>query len=395
MFLSDCGNRLERPAYLDTHKINDLRDAHPEYFVQNAATSLQTRLTNDKQAKESVMAGYLMGNISLGKLSVLGGVRVEKTHMSGESAVQDPAAGVAITDPVQKIQAVWGKRLTVNRDYQNVLPGLHLKYAATRDLLVRASYSSSFGRPSFGSVYPDTRINPDSERITQNNPGIQPQVSDNFDLSIERYFEPVGVISAGVFLKEINNFIYSSVVRIPAGEDNGFGGDYAGWELATSANGGFARVRGLELNYSQQLSFLPGIWSGLGVFANYTYLQTEGNYGRLTQAPSSALVNFIPRVASAGFSYSRSRYMARINANFTDDYLKAYNANPLLMSSRKEKMIVDLKLSYRYSKELSFFADAGNLFNAKDRWYSGPNSRFISTARNFGVKIQAGVNGNF
>lgn len=383
------------PAYLDTHKITDLGRAHPEYFVQNAATSLQNVLQNDKTAKEDVLAAYVMGNVSLGKLSVLGGVRVERTYMSGESAVQDPKAGVGITDAVQRTQATWGKRLAVKRDYQNVLPGLHFKYAASRDLLLRASYSSSFGRPSFGSVYPDTRINPDTERITQNNPGILPQVANNFDLSIERYFEPVGVVSAGVFLKEISNFIYSSVVRIPSGNDNGFNGDYAGWELATSANGGSARVRGVELSYSQQLSFLPGIWSGFGVFANYTYLETQGNYGRLNEPTNSALVNFIPRVASAGLSYNRSRYMARINANFTDDYLRAYNANPLLMSYRKTKTIVDLKVSYRYTKGLSIFGDAGNLFNAKDRWYSGPNPRFVNTVRNFGVKFQAGINGSF
>lgn len=383
------------PAYLDTHKITDLGRAHPEYFVQNAATSLQNILQNDRQAREDVLAAYVMGNVSLGQLSILGGLRVEETYMSGESAVQDPKAGASVTDPVQKVQAIWGKRLAVKRNYRNVLPGLHFKYAATKDLLVRASYSSSFGRPSFGSVYPDTRINPDTERVTQNNPGILPQVANNFDLSIERYFEPVGLVSASVFLKEIKNFIYSSVVRIPTGTDNGFNGDYAGWELATSANGGAARVRGVELSYSQQLSFLPGLWSGFGVFANYTYLQTEGNYGRLNEPANSALVNFIPRVASAGISYNRSRYMARINANFTDDYLRAYNANPLLMSYRKTKSIVDLKLSYRYSKELSIFGDAGNLFNAKDRWYNGPNPRFVNTVRNFGVKFQAGINGSF
>lgn len=383
------------PAYLSVHKINDLRVAHPEYFVENAATSLQNRLTNDKEAREEVFAGYLMGNVSLGRLSILGGVRVEKTTMSGESAVQDPRAGAGIVDPVARIQAIWGTRLAVKRDYQNVLPGLHFKYTLARDTLVRASYSSSFGRPSFGSVFPDTRINPDTERITQNNPGLLPQEADNFDLSIERYFEPVGVVSVGVFLKEIKNFLYSSVIRIPSGNDNGFNGDYAGWELATSLNGGYARVRGIELNYSQQLSFLPGAWGGLGVFANYTYLQTEGNYGRIGMPADSALVNFIPRVVSAGVSYSRSRYTARINANYTDSYLRAYNANPLLKSYRRDKTIVDVKLSYRYTRELSLFADAGNVFNAKDRWYSGPNNRFVSTVRNFGVKFQAGISGSF
>ena len=55
------------------------------------------------------------------------------------------------------------------------------------------------------------------------------------------------------------------------------GGFNATGALATQANGGFARVKGLELNYSQQLSFLPGCGSGFGIFANYSKIKTNGN----------------------------------------------------------------------------------------------------------------------
>lgn len=383
------------PAYLSVDKITQLRKDHPEYFTSNAATNLQSALQNDKTAKEEVFAAYIMGNVTIDKFSVLGGVRLEETSVSGESAVQDPRAGLTLTDPVQRTRAQWGNRLAVKRDYRNVLPGIHFKYGAAKDLLVRASYSTSFGRPSFGSVYPDTRINYDSERITQNNAGLLPQTADNFDVSIEKYFEPVGVVSAGVFLKEIKNFLFSSVVRIPSGSDNGFDGQYAGWELSTQANGGYGRVRGVELNYSQQLSFLPGFWRGFGVFANYTYLQTEGNYGRVTEVANGELVNFIPRVVSAGLSYSRGKFTGRINANSTGDYLRAYNANPLLRSYRKEKIMVDLKSSYRYSREISIFADVANVFNGKDRYYVGSTPLNFTAVRNFGVRYQIGVNGNF
>lgn len=383
------------PTYLSVDKITQLRKDHPEYFTSNAATSLQSALQNDKTAKEEVFAAYIMGNVSIDKFSVLGGVRLEETSVSGESAVQDPRAGLTLTDPVQRTRAQWGNRLAVKRDYRNVLPGIHFRYGAAKDLLVRASYSTSFGRPSFGSVYPDTRINYDSERITQNNAGLLPQTADNFDVSIEKYFEPVGVVSAGVFLKEIKNFLFSSVVRIPSGNDNGFDGQYAGWELSTQANGGYGRVRGVELNYSQQLSFLPGFWRGFGIFANYTYLQTEGNYGRVTEVANGELVNFIPRVASAGLSYSRGKFTGRINANSTGDYLRAYNANPLLRSFRKEKIMVDLKTSYRYSKEISIFADVANVFNGKDRYYVGSTPLNFTAVRNFGVRFQVGINGNF
>jgi iron complex outermembrane receptor protein len=383
------------PGYLDLAKINQYREANPQFFTANAATSLQNALTNDKNAREQVFAGYAMGNMSLGALSVLGGLRVERTYASGESAVQDPRAGLTLTDPVARTQAQWGKRTSVERDYTNVLPGLHFKYEAGKNWLMRASYSQSFGRPSFGSIYPDTRINYDAERITRNNPGLKPQDAANFDVSIERYFEPVGIISAGVFLKEIKNFLFSTVVRIPTGDDNGFDGEYAGWELATQTNGGFGRVRGAELNYSQQLSFLPGFWSGLGIFGNYTWLETTGNYGRVNEAPSSALVNFTPRVASAGLSYSRGRFYARINGNYTSSYLRAYNIDPLARSYRTPRTMIDAKMGFRYSRGLTLFTDVANIFNSKHKQYSGEYAERITDQRDHGVRFQAGVNGSF
>ena len=202
------------PQYLNLDKINAYRKENPQFFTDNAATSLQNALINAKTAREQVYAAYAMGNMVLGQLSVLGGLRVEKTYVSGESAVQDPRAGLTLTDPVERTRAQWGGRKAVKRDYTNVLPGIHFKYEVADDWLVRASYSASYGRPNFGSIYPDRRINYDAERITQNNPGIKPQVADNFDVSVERYFEPVGVISAGVFLKEIKQFLFNLLFKI-------------------------------------------------------------------------------------------------------------------------------------------------------------------------------------
>ena len=383
------------PQYLDLAKINEYRESNPQFFTENAATSLQNALTNDKTAREQVYAVYFMGHVRLGRLSVLGGLRAERTYLSGESALQDPRAGLTLTDPVERTRAQWGKRTSVERDYTNVLPGIHFKYEMGADLLMRASYSASFGRPSFGSIYPDTRINYDSERITQNNPGLKPQDADNFDVSIERYFEPIGVISAGVFLKEIKNFLFNTVVQIPTGNDNGFDGEYAGWDLATQGNGGYARVRGIELNYSQQLSFLPGIWGGFGIFGNYTWLETEGNYGRVGEAANSELVNFTPRVASAGISYNRARFYARLNGNYTGAYLRAYNVNPLLRSYRVPRTMVDAKMGFRYSRALTFFTDVSNIFNSKQKWYTGSNPAYIADHRDHGVRFQAGISGSY
>lgn len=383
------------PQFLDLDKVNDYLRANPQVIAQDAALSLQNQLANDKRGEERVYAGYLMGNVALGRLGILGGVRFEKTSLAGETSVQDPRAGLTLTDPIERTRAQWGTRSTVTREYSNVLPGLHFKYEPGRDWVMRASYSQSFGRPTFGSIYPDTRINYETERITQNNPGAKPQDAANFDVSLEHYFEPIGVISAGVFLKEIKNFLFSNVVKIPQGPDNGFDGDFVGWDLSTQANGGFARVRGAELNYSQQLSFLPGVWGGFGVFANYTWLDTNGNYGRVTEPEGSSLVNFTPRTANAGVSFDRKRFYARVNVNYTGTYMRSYNVNPLLRSYQDRRTMVDTKLGFRYSPNITVFADVANLFNSKQKWYNGYDRERVVDHRDHGVRLQAGVNGAF
>lgn len=394
-FSYDAAGRHYPIFYLDTSKVDALRASNPAYFTNDPQLKLRNDLLNDQEAQERVLAGYLMGGADLGRLSMLAGLRVEKTYVSGTSAVQDPQAAVGILDPTARTLAQYGRRVTIKKDYTNVLPGIHFKGQLGQDWLMRASYSASFGRPSFGSIYPATNINYTTERITQNNPALKPQKADNFDVTIERYFEPVGLISAGVFLKEISNFIYSSVFPIAPGNDNGFGGEYAGWTLATQANGGFGRVRGIELNYSQQLSFLPGLLRGFGIFANYTYLETIGNYGRLSGGATGDLAQFTPRVLNGGLSYARNKFSGRIYANCIGRYLEGWNANPLLLEYTMTRTIADLNLSYGLSKALTVFVDVNNIFNSKFRRVAGPFDHRLQTRESNATRITAGISGRY
>jgi outer membrane receptor protein involved in Fe transport len=128
-------------------------------------------------------------------------------------------------------------------------------------------------------LLPRTTVNYDNETVTSSNPSLRPQIADNFDVTAEYYFEPAGVVMIGAFQKEIKKFIYTAGgTTIPAGQDNGFDGEYAGFTLTTQYNGGAAKVRGLEFSYSQQFTFLPGFWKGFGAFFNATVMRAEGNY---------------------------------------------------------------------------------------------------------------------
>jgi TonB-dependent receptor len=240
-------------------------------------------------------------------------------------------------------------------------------------------------------------VNNDTMRVVAANPDLKPQTTDNFDLAMEYYFEPAGFVSAGVFLKEIKQFIYGdSGTIIEPGPDNGFDGDYVGYSLTRNYNGGSARVRGFELAYNQRLAWLPGIWKGLGLMANYTRLESRGNYtsggGTTTGAE---LAGFMPETFNAGISYTLHAWDVGVKYTHRADNLRDYAPNPLNRVYYYSKKNVDLNLKYRWRPALSVFVDVINIFDdpiANAYIYTRYRTRYNQV---FTPAIKAGVSGRF
>ena len=379
---------------------------NPQYFREDFVRNISTNLTGNQDFRERINAYYIMGNVELGKLSILGGVRVEQTKVEAEGAVQTitpeerarRAAWVGtVTDAElrRRTLAEYSGRVTRSGDNQDVLPGLHFKYAPTRNLVARLSYATNIGRPAIGQLVPRTNINDDNRTISTSNPSLRSQVADNFDLSFEYYFEPAGVFSVGLFQKEIKRFIYTaggSVVG--SGSDNGFGGSYAGYELTTQYNGGAAKVKGIELNYNQQFTRLPGHWSGFGVFATYTRMDIAGQYesgGGL--ASTSEVPGFNPFVANAGISYIRNRLTVRVQYNYTGRFLTSYNVRQSLLLYNSMRRTVDLKTRYSLSRHFDVYFDVSNVFDEPDtasEYYAGrPRAiKVMSPLLSFGLNAR-------
>jgi TonB-dependent receptor len=395
-------------TWLDMKRVLEVVRAHPEYFPQNVVNKTRDDLQNDARGKEEVYAAYVMGDARFGRFGVLAGVRVEETRLRGEGVRQEITpqeaarrrAWVGPVTPEESIRrttAEWSNRREDTGGYRNYLPSLHLRYQATRDLLARASYSTGIGRPSFSNLLRTTTVDHDRMTVNANNTNLKPQEADNFDLSLEYYFEPAGVFSAGVFLKELSGFIYdSNAGTIPDGDDNGFGGDYAGYQLRTSLNGGSARVRGFEIAYQQRFNWLPGLWRGFGVQANYTWLEARGDYGAPgTTRTSGELPGFIPRLANVGLSYTYRAWDIRLKMNYRGTTLNTYNANPAAQWWRLPVTQYDASFKYNLRPWLSLYADVINVFNTPllDTYVYVPNRH--RWHQDYNMALKAGVSGRF
>jgi TonB-dependent receptor len=423
------------PVWPDAGKFSARLASAPEEFVPDTYANLRTRLQSLRNAREEIGAGYLQGKVGLGKFSLLGGVRVETTDVRGTGPVQgpllntitDPSSGqlrretvnealariraetpaqrtartAAETarrnaDPVGAALEEWGAiRRTNTSNYTELFPSIHGRYAFTRNLITRASWATGIGRPNFTSIMPLETANYTNSTVSASNPDLKPQYAKNIDLTLEYYFEPVGMLSAGVFRKDLTDFIYSdSGGIVPTGPGNGFNGLYEGFTLTTSKNGGSARIEGYELAYQQQFTFLPGYLRGLGMFANYTRLTTEGDYGSTTPRTTASVPGFVPKSANLGLSYSYARFSLRGKWNYKSLALFSYSANAASLRYNPSLARIDLSARFKLTRNLDFYADVVNL-TAELMIFQGPVAGRRDSISDYGRKVSFGFSGRY
>ena len=159
------------------------------------------------------------------------------------------------------------------------------------------------------------------------------------------------------------------------GNDNGFDGLYGGYSIISARNLGEETMTGLEFDYNQRLTFLPGALKGLAVRANYTLISAEAEFTfaatqttpvhRTTrQIPGTA-----PRTGNFGLTYTRGKFGATFDVNYTGEYpvasIATLNINTpqfvQLISYRKNLTTMNLGFTYRVRPNTTVYFNVNNL----------------------------------
>ncbi|EKT4106668.1 TPA: TonB-dependent receptor [Stenotrophomonas maltophilia] len=332
--------------------------ARPQDVGGNAATSLE----GDYTAREDVFASYAMGTWDIGALRVIGGVRVENTRFS--------ATGNRV-DVAKDGRSYTATRVTASKSYNNVLPGLHLRYDAGDDWVFRFAANKTVARPGFGDASPRIGLARNDNEVRLGNPELDPYESTNIDLSVEKYIGESGILSLGVFHKSIDGYIVQ--VR-QAGAD----GIYDGLPVVTSVNGDKAKVRGAEFNWQQQLSFLPAGWDGLLVGASGTWLDTDFDPGLAKRAGEDfTLPRASKNVYSAHIGYEKYGLSTRVAAVHRSEYLDTLGAGRAFDIYVAPNTQLDFSLDYRFTPRVSMYFEAQNLLDKPLELYQGTRSRTL------------------
>ncbi|WP_414660350.1 TonB-dependent receptor [Horticoccus sp. 23ND18S-11] len=399
------GRRM--PQWTTSMFIDERTPKDPTLWSEDLYYALQQRYTGTRSVTETVTAGYFMAQGKfgkegiLGRTSFLGGVRMEKTDDDSFGWVRARIGSTTaqqVADPVGSATRDYaGTRRVIEGSYTKSFPSIHLTHDITPNLKARLSWSTSFGRPGFGELFPNETVNENAQTLTINNASLLPQNAKNWDASLDYYFEPVGNFSVGFFTKTIKDFIVRNinVGTVASGQDNGYNGDYAGFTEFTSANAGTAYVQGWEFSYQQQFTFLPGLLKGLSGSVNYTQIDTHGDFGGATYLSGGQVVGFIPKAANVMLSWRYKRFSTRVLYNWTGDYIVEYSAATVGRNRWRRAMdTVNLGLAYQLNPKVNLTCDVSNLFNEPQQIYRGFRNQPSTIIYNF-ITVNVGVNGRF
>ncbi len=334
----------------------------------NLDPSVTNSPQNDYQTRETIPAGYLQGEVKLARnLPMTAGVRFEQTIARITSRLENTRGAAP--------EARFGAYRTAESDYVDWFPNLQFRYEPIPHFTVRANYSTTIRRPRISDLVGRFSVNDIGQIVSVSNLSLNPQISSHYDVTLEYYFKPVGVASIGAFRKEIKNYVTATSFRITGNEFGLNLGDYVGWLGNSRVNAGDGTVEGLELNYSQQLSFLPGILRGLGVMGNWTVLTSAGDYnGVVTNLPfKNSLTGLRPRSGNAGMTCNCRRWDLRLMWNYADTYLASLNAGDPSSSEfigRRDQF--DLFARFKITKNVNVFLDVVNLLEENRGRCSGP-----------------------
>lgn len=330
-------------------------------------------LSGNYEANEGITAAYTMITYDVTEtFAVLAGARVEHTSIE--------YTGNEVEDEENLI-----REISSSKSYTNFLPGIHLKYNFIGNLIARAAWTNTLARPNYFDLVPyvDRRV----DELFLGNPDLDPTTSSNFDLSVENYFQSIGLVSAGFFHKSIQNFIFPSL-STEAGTD---------FQVLQPQNGEDASINGFELAAQRQLDFLPGLWKGIGIYINYTYTSSDANGLSNEDGYFRDDIN-LPGTAenlfNASLSFETEKIVFRASVNHSSDYIDEVGESAFFDRYYDKQTFVDLNASYAFTPKWRVFFEANNITNQPLRFYQGAPSRtmqeeFYNARFNLGIKFDS------
>lgn len=392
------GGNIGSLPVVDRSQVNGFLTSNPEFFTQTETqrlADLDGLLGSNQDAKELVNAAYVMANTRLGKFQFQAGLRYEDT----ETTVPFDNPVVDSANPFKKgtedfVRFKWSQPRIVNQgSFDNWLGSASAVYRPTDNLVIKTGFHRALKRVELQDLAAKTTINEGNQTVTIGNPNLTAETSRKWAGTIEYYFKHAGFASVHVFQTDSFGAIQTSTDQLAS--DFGFENDplLADFRFTSKENiPGKRRIRGIELTYNQQLTFLPGEFlRGTRINASYSHFTSTPRFK-----------GFVPNVASGNISNSFRRFNSRVGFTWTDDKFTGNNTVPPTAVQfagdrevENDRLLTDVEFSYRVTRNLRVFIAGSNVFNVGKRWSFSQTDDRLRQLEKFGSQWTAGVKGNF
>jgi iron complex outermembrane receptor protein len=245
--------------------------------------------------KEKIYATYARADFATGPWRGDFGARIVKTDQTSEAYQDLSGTGNYVLG-------------SVSRSYTDVLPNLNAVYSVNKDLLVRGAVARVMARNTYSDLSASTEVSGTTNAATAGNPLLKPYHANQAELGAEWYYADASLLSATVFAKKLDTFIYTQTqLENVAGVMRPVTRPY-------NANNG-ETVNGLELQWQQAFS------SGFGAIVNYTY--TDAKTGANANGQKLNVIGNSRNQANLTGFFEKNGYSVRLSYNYRS---KSYGA---------------------------------------------------------------------
>ncbi|MBL8269005.1 MAG: TonB-dependent receptor [Steroidobacter sp.] len=314
-------------------------------------SNARENLSQRWKVKEDVTEGYFKFNFQTQAIA---------QRMSGNIGVrlvdvQTTSDGFQQATGASSLAAV-----TVEHDYNDLLPSANVNFNLTDTTLLRFGVAKVVARPPLDELRASRTLT-SWLPYTGNagNPKLEPFKATQFDASYEWYFRDEALLGFSAYYKDVSSYIgwrqdpqtYQGITYAVANPVNGKGGS----------------ITGAEITFQTPFFF----WSALenfGVYSNYAYVDSDvEEFVPVTNPLTGA--GFAAHTAVFDLWYSSGPLEARLGFKYHSPFTVIYGWNGAELQTLEDESVLDLSTSYQLSSGIQLRFQVNNLTDEPLRMY--------------------------
>ena len=376
---------------------------------------------------ETTTAFYMMANYAttFNNIPVSGnfGARLIQTDVTATGYRPD----ITIIDEDGDLTAAFGDLVAVSadHDYTEILPSANAIFELSEDKIVRLGVFRAMSRPDpadmgFGRTFQfagaddDEVVSTINELITgvsgNGNPAFDPLMSWNFDAGFEWYPNDDTILAIGGYYKSFQGGFINTILE----ETYNINGQSVTLPISLQqTSDDTSELFGIELTAAHTMTYLPGIWGGLGGKLSYNYVDSDfefedSRYGDQfqVQLDGSIIQTNIGNISPGGLpGLSENTLSAQVfwgigdldlqvNYNFRVVYFQPFVSDGSRLRFVGDVGVWEARASYNLTDNVRLSVEAINLGSAPKEQFAFTNDDLYEV-NDYGPRIFFGVRGRF